>query len=116
VVKNDILFFSTSENKISNIINDRMVGNAGKHKKLIRKSVSAFYMNGQQMMSKVPASEFSNKEKDYLDFAQENFKDAYLKSSKIKGDKMLSEIIINTSESQGNSLKLILNFVEALAN
>ena len=40
----------------------------------------------------------------------------YFKSSKIKGNKIHSEIKINTSSSQENSLKAFLNFIEVVAN
>jgi len=115
VVKNDILFFTTSEEKISNIVNNRFVKNLGKHQKMMQKNVSTFYMNGEKIMSRIPASELSKKEQGYMNYAKENFKDAYFKSSKLKGNKMRSEMKINTSGSQGNSLKDFLNFIEFVA-
>ncbi len=115
VVKNDILFFTTSETKISNIVNDRFVKNLGKHQKMMQKNVSAFYVNGEKIMSRIPASELSKKEQGFMNYAKENFKDAYFKSSKMKGNKMRSEMKINTSSSQGNSLKTFLNFIEFAA-
>jgi len=114
-VKNDILFFTTSEDKISKIVKGSYVNNVGKHQKLIKNNISTFYVNGQQLFSKVPASELSRKEKNYLQFAQQNFTDAYFKSSKMKGNKMHSEMKINTTTSKGNSLKLMLDFIEVLA-
>lgn len=114
-VKNDILFFTTSEDKISKIVKGSYGNNAGKHQKLIKNNISTFYVNGQQLFSKVPASELSRKEKNYLQFAQQNFTDAYFKSSKMKGNKMHSEMKINTTTSKGNSLKLMLDFIEVLA-
>ncbi len=114
-VKNNILFFTTSEDKILKIVNGNYVNNLGKHEKLIKKNVSTFYVNGQQLFSKIPMSELNKKEKDYLQFAQQNFTDAYFKTSKIKGGKMHSEMKINTSSSDGNSLKLMLDFIEVLA-
>jgi len=114
-VKNDILFFTTSEDKISKIVNGSYVSNLGKHQKLIKNNVSTFYVNGQQLFSKVPVSELNKKEKGYLEFAQQNFTDAYFKTSKMKGNKMHSEMKINTTSSKGNSLKLMLDFMEVLA-
>ena len=114
-VKNDILFFTTSEDKISKIVNGSYVNNLGKHQKIIKNNISTFYVNGQQLFSKVPESELSKKEKNYLQFAQQNFTDAYFKSSKMKGNKMHSEMKINTTTAKGNSLKLMLDFMEVLA-
>ncbi len=115
VVKNDILFFTTSEAKISNIVNDRFVKNLGKHQKLIQKNASTFYVNGEKILSRIPSSEFSAKEVGFMKYAKENFKDAHFKSSKMKGSKMISEMKINTSGSQGNSLKAFFNFIEFAA-
>jgi len=114
-VKNNILFFTTSEDNISKIVKGNYVNNVGEHQKLIKNNISTFYINGQQLFSKVPASELSRKERDYLQFAQQNFTEAYFKSSKMKGNKMHSEIKINTTTSKGNSLKLMLDFIEVLA-
>lgn len=114
-IKDDILFLTSSEKNISNIVRGNFSRNVGKHEKLIRNSISAFYMNGGQIFSKVPVSELSDDEESYLNFAQNNFKDAYFKSSKIKGNKVLSEMKINTNDRQGNSLKLLFNFIEVLA-
>ncbi len=115
VVKNDILFFTTSEEKIANIVNNRFVKNLGKHQKLMQKNVSTFYVDGKKIMSRIPASELSTKERGFMNYAKENFKDAYFKSSKMKGNKMRSEMRINTSGTQGNSLKAFLNFIEFAA-
>ncbi|GAA3607964.1 hypothetical protein Q4Q39_10235 [Flavivirga amylovorans] len=115
VVKNDILFFTSSEEKISNIVNNRYVKNLGKHQKLIKNNSSVFYINGEKLISKVPVSELSRKERRYFDYAKDNLKDAYFKSSKMKGNKIQSEIKINTSNSHGNSLNVFFNLIEALA-
>ena len=114
-VKNDILFFTTSEDKISKIVNNSYVNNVGKHQKLIKNNISTVYVNGQQMLSKVPASALNKREAGYLKFVQQNFKDAYFKSSRMKGNKMQSEVKINTVGSQKNSIKLMLDFIDILA-
>ena len=114
-VKNNILFFTTSEDKILKIVKGSYINNLGKHQKLIKNNISTFYLNGQQLFSKVPVSELTRKEKDYLQFAQQNFTDASFKSSKMKGNKIRSEMKINTTTSKGNSLKLMLDFMEVLA-
>ncbi len=114
VVKNNVLLFTTSEEKISNIVNNRFVKNLGKHQKLIKNSSSTFYINGEKLISKIPASELSRKERRYFNYVKDNFKDAYFKSSKMKGNKIHSEMKINTPNSQGNSLKVFFNFFEAM--
>ncbi|WP_340198574.1 hypothetical protein [Ascidiimonas sp. W6] len=115
-VKNDILFFTTSKEKISNIVNNRVVKNVGKHQKLMSKNSAVFYMNGQKMMAKIPASELNKKEQEYLKYANDHFKDVYFKSSKMKGNKLQSEMKINMATSQENSFKVFLDYIEVLAN
>ncbi|AUP77366.1 hypothetical protein C1H87_00975 [Flavivirga eckloniae] len=114
-IKNDILFFTTSEEKISNIVNNRFIKNPGKHQKLIKSCSSVLYINGEKLISKVPESELSRKERRYFNYAKESLKDAYFKTLKIKGNKLLSEMNINTANSEENSLKLFLNLIDALA-
>ena len=115
VVKNDILFFTTSEEKISNIVRDRFVKDLGKHQKMMQKNVHTFYMNGTKILSRIPAAQLSTKELGIMNYVKENFKDAYYKTSKMKGNKMRSEMKMNVSSSQGNSLKVFLNFIEFAA-
>jgi len=115
-VKNDILFFATSEDKISKIVNGTYNSNPGVHQKLIKNNISAAYVNGQQILTKIPADELRGEEKRIYEFAQQNFKDAYFKSSRMKGNKMHSEIKINTNSSKGNSLKMLFDFMEVLAH
>ncbi len=113
-VKNNILFLTTSKENLSNVVNNRFVNNIGKHKKLLHGSNSVLYLNGEKLISKVPASELSKKEGRYFDYLRENFKDAYFKSSKIKGNKVCSELKINTSNAHGNTLKMLFNFIELM--
>ncbi|SDW91939.1 hypothetical protein SAMN05444411_102461 [Lutibacter oricola] len=116
VVKNNILFFTTSKEKISNIVNNRFVNDLGKHQKMIKNNSSIFYVNAEKMISKVPASELSRKEQGYVNYAKDNLKDAYFKASKMKGNNIYSEIKINTSGAQENSLKTIFDFLEFVSN
>ena len=115
-VKDDIVFITTTEERMQSIISNTANSNLGKHRKLIANNVSTFFINGKLLMSKLPEDEMNRKEKGYLNFAKENFSDAYFKTSKLKGNKILSELTINAPEKEGNSLKFILNFMEVLAN
>jgi len=115
-VKDDIVFITTTEERMKSIISNTANSNLGKHRKLIANNISTFFINGKQLMSKLPEDDLNRKEKGYLNFAQENFSDAYFKTSNLKGNKILSELTINAPEKQGNSLKFILNFMEVLAN
>jgi len=114
-VKNDILFFTTSEDRIKNILNGTHKSDLGKHKKLIKNNVSTIYVNGEKLMDKIPSDELSRREREFLKYGQDHYKDAYFKTSKIKGNKMKSEVKINIKDSKENSLKLMFNYIDLLA-
>ena len=110
------MFFTTSKEQISAIAHNSFVKDLGKHKKLIKNNSSIFYVNGEKMLSKVPVSELNNKKAAYFKYAQDNLKDAYFKSSKMKGNTIYSEMKINTKGAKKNSLKTIFDFIEFAAN
>lgn len=114
-VKNGIVFLTSSEENIKNIVNNSVTTDLGGHKKMITSNMAMFYVNGKELLKKVPVEELRNDELRYYHFAQENFTDAYFRTAHIKGNKILSEIKINAPEKDGNSFKFLLNFMDVLA-
>lgn len=115
VTKNDILFLTTSKVKANNIISNRTISSSGKHKKLIRKSTSVMYVNGKEIIAKLPEGQLSPKEIEMANLFSDSLKELYFTSSRLKGNKISSELKVNTSGKDGNSLKLLLNLIEELS-
>ncbi len=111
VIKDEKIFLTTSEKRLTAIISNRIVSNSGAHKKLIRKNASVFYMDIDKLISKIPESELSKSEKEFANYAKNNLKDAYI-TGKMKGNVLYSEFIIETEKNRKNSLKVLLNFLE----
>tara|TARA_R110002073_G_scaffold336208_1_gene530946 strand:- start:85580 stop:87289 length:1710 start_codon:yes stop_codon:yes gene_type:complete len=114
-IKDDILFLTTSEDKIASIVRGGLKADSGKHEKLIKGSVSVMYVNGKELLRKVPQDELSSNEKGYFDFVNENFSEAYFKTAKIKKNQIVSEMIVNTPQNYDNALAFLFHFIETFA-
>lgn len=115
IVKDDILFLTTSKTRASNIVRNKTFSSSGKHSKLIKKNISTMYISGQEILAKIPENLFSKKEKEMATVFGKNFTEAYLTSSRMKGNKLTTEFKINTSGKNENSLKLLLNLINEMA-
>ncbi len=111
VIKDEKIFLTTSEKRLTDIVSNRIVSKGGAHKKRIRKNSSVFYMDIDNLISKIPESDLSKSEKEFADYAKDNLKDAYF-TGKMKGNTMYSEFIIETEKNRKNSLKVLLDFLE----
>jgi hypothetical protein len=111
-INDKIFFMTTSQKSILDFVNNRSASNTGKHKKMIRKSITAFYVDGHKIMNKVPLESFSKNELAYFNRAKESVSELMLSVSKIKNNKIHSEIKLNTTNKEGNSLEFIFNFID----
>ncbi|HBK71559.1 MAG TPA: hypothetical protein DDZ39_07895 [Flavobacteriaceae bacterium] len=111
VIKDEKIFLTTSEKRLTDIVSNRFVAKSGLHKKLIRKNSSVVYMNLDNLISKIPESELSKDEKKFAVYAKDNLKDAYL-TGKMKGNVIYSELVLETAKNRKNSLKVLLDFLE----
>ncbi len=113
--KDGIFFVSTSEKDMANIVANKFVANAGKHKKLMRKNVMTLYANSDKIMAKVPVENMSDFDLEVLKYAQESFGEIYVTSSRVKGNKMYSESVFETKGQKENALKALFDFIEKVA-
>ena len=113
--KDGIFFVSTSKKDMANIVANKFVAKAGKHKKLMRKNIMALYVNSDKIMAKVPVESMSDTDLEVLKYAQESFGEVYMTSSRIKGDKMYSESVFKTKGQKENALKTMFDFIEKVA-
>lgn len=115
VLKDDIAFLTNSQKQINSITSNNFPVNLGIHKKMLKNSLSTFYVNAEEILNKVPKSSFSKKDIEFLDNAKGNLKETYFTTSRLKGNKFKSEYVIKTANDKGNSLKLLLHIIESFS-
>ncbi len=115
VIKEGVVFLTNSEKQISDIANNKITANTGKHKSLIRKNASVFYANGKSILGEVPETLLTGGiEKAYFNYAKEHLSEITLTTSRLKRNKMQVAFKINTPQQKGNSLNYLMHFFEDL--
>ncbi len=112
VIKDEIVFITSSEKQLSNIISPNPVSVLGNHKKTIRKNAAVMHLNVEKLLSKIPADELGRDEKKMISFATNNINNAYYKSGKMQGNNIVTEFVVETANNRENSLKVLLDFID----
>ncbi|SEB98145.1 hypothetical protein SAMN04489761_2157 [Tenacibaculum sp. MAR_2009_124] len=115
VVKNDILYITTSKLGAVSFAVGRSLGKSNKYGKLIRNNTSVLYADVNALLDKFPKEYVGRSEKKMLNFSKENLKDAVLRVSRIKGSTISSELKLNTRGIEENTLKLLFEFINQVA-
>lgn len=114
--KNDIVFLGTSEDEIIKIMTGKFDSKvSSKHKKILKNSNYSVYLSGKQLASKIPVDDLGVRDMKMLNWFLSNSEDAYITSSKMKGNTLEAEMVIGVPASQENSLKYIFNMIETFA-
>jgi len=112
VIKDEIVFITSSEKQLANIISPNPISSLGDHKKTIRKNAAVMYLDVEKLLSKIPNEELGRDEKKMISFATSNLNNAYYKSGKMKGNSIVSEFVVETASNRENSLKVLLDFID----
>ncbi len=84
-------------------------------KKDIRNNATSFYINGKSIVSRIPSEAFPRELRDNIDFLTNNTEDLKVNFSKIKGNTMSGEMILQIpDEGHKNSLAYFFNLVDKL--
>ena len=84
-------------------------------RKDIAKSAMSFYVNGKNIVSKIPSEAFPRGLRSNIDFLTNNTRDLKVSFSKIKGNKMSGQLELNTpAEGHKNSLMYFINVIDQL--
>lgn len=111
-IKDGIFFLNTSETGMKAIINNTVRGKlSSKHKKIINSGNYALYFNGGRIAKGIPLYELDGSEFDFANYFINNAADFYVRSSKIKNNKIASEIVLETPEGHKNALTYMLNLI-----
>ncbi len=114
--KNNIIFLGTSEMEMTKIINGNFDSKiSSKHKKILKKSNYSAYLSGKQLASKIPMDELGISDIKKLNWFLSNSEDAYITSSKMKGNSIEAEMVIGVPASQENAIKYLFNMIETFA-
>ncbi|SFW54995.1 hypothetical protein [Cellulophaga fucicola] len=112
---NGVLFFATSKEQLLAIRNGNFNGGvSSEHKKNISKNTSAVYVDGKSIISQVPVEELPRDFRKKINFITSNTEDMLITTSKLKGNKSSSKVVLNTpEEGHKNGLVYFINFIDA---
>lgn len=115
-IKNDIVFLTSSEKRLQQIMLGTFKSSLGKHKKILSKNAMTIYVNGTEIIKKIPEDMYNfNKKFDETITGITNKRlEVQLSTSKFKGSKIHTNLIINTPEKEENSLKFFFNLINEL--
>ncbi|MGG6229424.1 hypothetical protein [Tenacibaculum sp. SDUM215027] len=115
VVKNDILYLTTSKTSALSIARGNNSFNTKKHSKLVRNNSTVFFVDAKAILNKIPNKWMSKSEKEAMRFSTENLNDGVFRVSRMKGNTISSELKISTQGTEENTLKLLLEFINTVA-
>lgn len=115
VVKNEVLYITTSKTRAMNISFGRGGYNSSKHSKLIKRNSSVLYADVNEIVNRVPKEFIGKKESKMVLFSNENIEDMHFRVSKMKGNQVSAEVKLNTKGNEENTLKLLFNFINSMA-
>ncbi len=115
VVKNDVLYLTTSETNALSIARGNTNFNTKKHNKLIRDNSTVLFVDVNAVLNKIPNKWMSKSEKEAMRFSKNNLDNGVFRVSRMKGNTISSELKIATQGTEENTLKLVLEFINAVA-
>lgn len=115
VVKNDVLYLTTSEANALSIARGNNNFNSKKHSKLVRDNSTVFFVDVNAVLNKIPNKWMSKSEKEAMRFSTNNLNDGVFRVSRMRGNTISSELKISTQGTEENTLKLLLEFINAVA-
>ncbi|MGG8496329.1 hypothetical protein ACQY1Q_07920 [Tenacibaculum sp. TC6] len=115
VVKDEVLYLTSSKTNAVNLGAGRTNFTSTKHSKLIKKNASVVYADVNKIINKIPKNYVSKSEGKMINFSNANLKDAYLRVSKVCGSTISTEVKLNTQGKEENTLKLLLSLINEVA-
>ncbi|WP_397364074.1 hypothetical protein [Olleya sp. R77988] len=112
-IKDGIVFLGTSEvemRKITTGTFDAKVSSTHK-KRMLNNSYSVF-VSAKQLGSQLPIDEMGIDRDGKLQWFLDTSKDAYVTASRIKGNTLTSEMVVEVPPTEENALKYIFNIIE----
>lgn len=114
VLKDNILFLSSSEYQARDIANGKKGKLSRKHRKMAKNKNLIFYANTNAILSAIPDKAFPDEMLRSVDYLHTNFNNIEASTSKIKGNISRSTFTVNTSKNEGNALKVFFGIFDEL--
>ncbi|REH56030.1 hypothetical protein C7448_10158 [Tenacibaculum gallaicum] len=115
VIKNDVLYLTTSRTNALSIARGNNNFNTKKHSKLVRNNSTVFFVDANAVLNKIPNKWMNKSEKEAMRFSTENLNEGVFRVSRMRGNTISSELKISTQGTEENTLKLLLEFINAVA-
>ncbi|TDQ28395.1 hypothetical protein [Tenacibaculum caenipelagi] len=115
VVKNDVLYLTTSKTNALSIVRGNNNFNTKKHNKLVRDNSTVLFVDVNAVLNKIPNNWMSKSEKEAMRFSTDNLNDGVFRVSRMKGNTISSELKLSTQGNKENTLKLLLEFINSVA-
>lgn len=115
VIKNNVLYLTTSKTNALSIARGNNSFNTKKHSKLVRNNSTVFFVDAKAILNKIPNKWMSKSEKEAMRFSTENLNEGVFRVSRMKGNTISSELKISTQGTEENTLKLLLEFINTVA-
>lgn len=114
VIKNNVLYFTNSKARAVKISEGKASFKGTKYRKLIKKNSNVLFLNVNDLIANLPNESLGRTEKKMIAFSNDNIKDVRFVVSKMKGNKISSELKLNTKGKKENTLKLLLEFINQI--
>ncbi|MDO6674307.1 DUF4836 family protein [Tenacibaculum sp. 1B UA] len=115
VIKNDVLYLTTSRTNALSIARGNNNFNTKKHSKLVRNNSTVFFVDANAVLNKIPNKWMNKSEKEAMRFSTENLNEGVFRVSRMRGNTISSELKISTQGTEENTLKLLLEFINTVA-
>lgn len=114
--KDNTVFLGSSKEHMMGINNGTYISKLSSElKRDISKNVASMYVNGGNIVSKIPTEAFPRDLRSEIGFITNNTRDFKLNMSKIKGNRMSGEMILKTpTEGHKNSFAYFINMIDEL--
>ncbi|WP_435261308.1 hypothetical protein [Tenacibaculum sp. nBUS_03] len=114
VIKNEVMYVTTSKARAINISAGRNGYNSSKHSNLIKRNSSVLYADINTIVNRIPKNYIGNNENEMVLFSNNNIEDMHFRISKMNGNKISTEIKLNTKGNEDNTLKLLFKFIDSM--
>ncbi|MGB6267913.1 MAG: hypothetical protein WBF67_02800, partial [Olleya sp.] len=112
-IKDGIVFLGTSDIEMRKIVSGTFKAKVSSaHKKMMLDNSYSVYVSAKQLASQLPLEEMGVDRSGKLEWFLNTSEDAYMKASKIKGNSLESEMVVNVPKSETNALKYLFNIIE----
>ncbi|WGD35866.1 hypothetical protein [Olleya sp. YS] len=116
MIKDGIVFLGTSDMEMRKIVSGNFNSKVSStHKKMMLNNSYSFFISAKQLASQLPIKEMGIDRSGKLEWFLNTSEDAYMKASKIKGNTLETELVVNVPSTEENALKYMFNVIETFA-